>query len=83
MLSFCLCSFIFMFSFHFPIDALCRDEFSGVEGMVKIKNLDDGDFASNTNLNANVSNVIELKLHGNDHSTSSNNHEMKRCCEFF
>lgn len=51
--------------------------------MVKIKNLDDGDFASNTNLNANVSNVIELKLHGNDHSNSSNNHEMKRCCAFF
>lgn len=51
--------------------------------MVKIKNLDDGDFASNTNLNANVSNVIELKLHGNDHSNISNNHEMKRCCAFF
>lgn len=51
--------------------------------MVKIKNLDDGDFASNPNLNATTSNVIELKLHGNDHSNSSNNHEMKRCCKHF
>lgn len=74
MLSNCLCLFLCFSSSQSKFD--CRDEFSGVEGMVKIKNLDDGDFASNTN----VSNVIELKLHGNDHSSSSNNHEMKRCC---
>uniref|UniRef100_A0A336LB76 CSON002858 protein n=1 Tax=Culicoides sonorensis TaxID=179676 RepID=A0A336LB76_CULSO len=52
-----------------------KDEFSGVEGMVKIKNLDDGDFASNLNLNANNgnnANVIELKLHGTDQNVSQN-----------
>lgn len=62
-------SLIYFLCYQFPL--LCvRDEFSGLEGMVKMKTLDENDFSSNANLA-----VVEVsKSHGND-----SNHE-KRCC---
>lgn len=64
-------------STFFFITPSTRDEFSGVEGMVKIRALDDNEYASSTNLNGANGSAADVlsRLHGNE-----NNIETKRCC---